>query len=1335
MLTSTLPTIGSLTFTNSSSNYGMASGNFSGSLTNASPSAYYTIEIDTNYDQLADVSGSSFMDRFQVYGSLPIGTTSLTARVSEYDMATGQFLSSPWQTFAVSDGVVANTLPVVTGLQLTNPSVSMGTVTGDFTGVLTDTTAAMYYTVEIDATGDQLADASGMVGPGGFTLRGTVPEGTTAITVRVQEYVEATGQYEFSPWQSFTITGAESSPPTGGTTGTTETTVGGPTTTTTTETGSESGTASDTSTSAESTTSTTTSSTWTMANGTVLDTSAADAAFTQAVISAAVTYQQTLNTQSQTRLDRDLAAWDRYVAAMAIADTCVADLDADAAWTYLGATLQADDDLAAADAQTWSDYYNQVGGFEDIFNDAVDGAYLGYLLALLGFDNTQNTDNQASLDRFQTLVATADTAHATASSSAGASARPMLDAAYLAYENAIQAASLALSNATSSGSGSMPTGTGAPLDTTNDSQYQSDLTAAAAALASALASAEATYDATYFSALSTYLGDADDANDTYQSSLATHKTTYDAAVLQAVVDYLVEVIDHAATATSSIAIAAGVRDAALATAQSVYDGAVAIADQVRATARTTHEADYARDEQAAWDWLRFDLLMIGIDYNDAVSQATTIGTAGLETAWSSFDAIMSNPQSSPTDKDNALAQRLTDVTAALVQYNNSLAAAEATKANDTVDAWALYDTLVNGYISTYWNDEASSDGTRTESVNAALVIWGDSMSAAWTVYGVSDARASAGQAIADAQAATDAWYLIHSAGVTRYVDDAVAANKLSDDLTTAEATFWTTVTPAWVVYEDAKTTAATAHSVSVRNADARAVSRWAAAEGGAYSAYEAATEAARAARDVADFEWYNVFMKDMHAADAAWVLSVIPAWSVYSDEVSDHAEAWMASAAPAWKDYQNAVADADEEYTTGVAPLSIPLAEDLGANYEQWVSDKTSAEQAYGNTLAANHITWTADATAAGEVWVNGTITSWVTHEHAVNGAKVTQLGSIGTAVTNWAGTVAGQYRGVSSTATTDNTFFTITSESENPDGTVILGIDVDGDGLADLHITNSDLGYSGSISGPLEQLAGVIRNLESIVELNRRIDYLIAERTRLRNELQAAVDLLETLEQQGFASEYTDPQRNHVITLQVQLELVIQQLSVVQGQLKELETNLGAGGVIFQGYAWQRFGGYSKSTGLRNLDKVFQTALDKSPENHGIYDVTLQDASTMLLISAMARAGAALATRLASRTAESVASSAGAIGLTAAQRTINAAYQNILKSRQALSHLRAMEAKLYNELVAITGGATVAGAAGMGGQAQYLQARLKSISEAITAQEESVRAAWTTIDLLLPGK
>ena len=211
LLTNTLPTIESLAFANPSASYGSANGNFVGSLTDATPSSYCTIEIDTSGDLISDVSGGAYYGSFDFSSWISLGTTSVNARAIEYDSETGQYASSNWQQFAVSDGVVANSLPVIASLGLTHDTETPGdlsTSEARLSFTLTDVDPSYYYDLQFDINGDGVSDVSGYAYSTGAYEQGLssyLGYGLHTVKVRAIEY-SMSGPSVQGAWSSLTFT-------------------------------------------------------------------------------------------------------------------------------------------------------------------------------------------------------------------------------------------------------------------------------------------------------------------------------------------------------------------------------------------------------------------------------------------------------------------------------------------------------------------------------------------------------------------------------------------------------------------------------------------------------------------------------------------------------------------------------------------------------------------------------------------------------------------------------------------------------------------------------------------------------------------------------------------------------------------------------------------------------------------------------------------------------------------------------------------------------------------------------------------------------------------------
>ncbi len=230
----------------------------------------------------------------------------------------------------------------------------------------------------------------------------------------------------------------------------------------------------------------------------------------------------------------------------------------------------------------------------------------------------------------------------------------------------------------------------------------------------------------------------------------------------------------------------------------------------------------------------------------------------------------------------------------------------------------------------------------------------------------------------------------------------------------------------WVDYSVATNNAHATKTISIADARAATVRRWADGMAGSYPGIyaeflddmEVATAARTETRELAEAGYANA----MVAAGAVWVETVLPAWVTYEDEVSDHTVSCVDTSSLAWETTQNDIADAGLDYTIAAVPVGTQLTEDLNQNFSEWVSDVAIADETYGNELADHAVTWVEAATAAGEGLGNDTIVNATTYVHLATGLNVLLAGAIGEAVINWAGTVAGQLTGTPYTPLTTTT-------------------------------------------------------------------------------------------------------------------------------------------------------------------------------------------------------------------------------------------------------------------------------------------------------------------------
>ena len=391
----------------------------------------------------------------------------------------------------------------------------------------------------------------------------------------------------------------------------------------------------------------------------------------------------------------------------------------------------------------------------------------------------------------------------------------------------------------------------------------------------------------------------------------------------------------------------------------------------RASERETHLASYNTDEAAAWLQLQSDLTSSAQTHTSDIAAAKAEGEVALDAAWDAYDLVSDDPLSTPAQKDAALAARLIAVAAALAKYNNDMAIANARQTDDDVDSWAVYDIDVNGFLTTYWNAEALSDSDQTHLVNEAYVIWANDTQTAWSDYSNDVADARGQQTLDDAQSANDAWHDIHLATLIWYSDNAIAGNDYLDAVIPLESDYYSSMESAWVDYSVATTNAHATKTISIADARAATVRRWADGMAGTYpgiyAEFLADMEEATAARTETQELASAGFSNAMVAAGAVWVETVLPAWVTYEDEVSDHTVSWVDTSSLAWETTQNDIADAGLDYTIAAVPVGTQLTEDLNENFSDWVSTVALADETYWNDLADHAVTWMGDATAAGE--------------------------------------------------------------------------------------------------------------------------------------------------------------------------------------------------------------------------------------------------------------------------------------------------------------------------------------------------------------------------------
>ena len=352
---------------------------------------------------------------------------------------------------------------------------------------------------------------------------------------------------------------------------------------------------------------------------------------------------------------------------------------------------------------------------------------------------------------------------------------------------------------------------------------------------------------------------------------------------------------------------------------------------------------------------------------------------------------------------------------------------------------------MNGFLTTYWNAEALSDSDQTHLVNEAYVIWANDTQAAWAGYSNDVADARGQQTLDDAQSANDAWHDINLATLIWYSDNAVAGNDYLDAVIPLESDYYSSMESAWVDYSVATNNAHATKTISIADARAATVRRWADGMAGSYPGIyaefladmEEATAARTETQELASAGYSNA----MVAAGAVWVETVLPAWVTYEDEVSDHTVSWVDTSSLAWETRENDIADAGLDYTTAAVPVGTQLTEDLNQNFSDWVSDVATADETYSNELADHAVTYIGSVTSAEESWADDTIVNWTTYVHTNTELDVMLAGAIGGSLTTWAGAVSSQLTGNPYTPpATSNPLQQVSSSNSSGTGVVAYG-------------------------------------------------------------------------------------------------------------------------------------------------------------------------------------------------------------------------------------------------------------------------------------------------------
>ena len=182
-------------------------------LSSAPFAAGVVIEVDQNNDGQVDAQTiTNSVGKFQyVPVGLSNGTQTIQVRAKTWDYKNHTLIAGAWQPISFQLAPKVNAVPVLSSLGLladTGSSQSdLVTANSMLVGQATNDGSAAGLTIELDTTGDSVADGLAYTGTdGSFTYSPVgLGFGTHTVRARAIEWDEAGGQYLFSPWKELTF--------------------------------------------------------------------------------------------------------------------------------------------------------------------------------------------------------------------------------------------------------------------------------------------------------------------------------------------------------------------------------------------------------------------------------------------------------------------------------------------------------------------------------------------------------------------------------------------------------------------------------------------------------------------------------------------------------------------------------------------------------------------------------------------------------------------------------------------------------------------------------------------------------------------------------------------------------------------------------------------------------------------------------------------------------------------------------------------------------------------------------------------------------------------------
>jgi len=182
-------------------------------LSSAPFAAGVIIEVDQNNDGQVDAQTiTNSVGKFQyVPVGLSNGSQTIQVRAKTWDYKNHTLIAGAWQAISFQLAPKVNAAPVLSSLGLLadtgSSQTDLVTANSMLVGQATNDGSAAGLTIELDTTGDSVADGLAYTGTdGSFTYSPIgLGFGTHTVRARAIEWNEASGQYLFSPWKELTF--------------------------------------------------------------------------------------------------------------------------------------------------------------------------------------------------------------------------------------------------------------------------------------------------------------------------------------------------------------------------------------------------------------------------------------------------------------------------------------------------------------------------------------------------------------------------------------------------------------------------------------------------------------------------------------------------------------------------------------------------------------------------------------------------------------------------------------------------------------------------------------------------------------------------------------------------------------------------------------------------------------------------------------------------------------------------------------------------------------------------------------------------------------------------